>query len=250
MKENVAPLPCLFKARRRRTVWNRRGASCILTRRGFGDASEGVMLGHKAAGVLLTALAVLTLGGCIGVETTVSFADDGSGSAKMSYRVSQFVTKLGTAEGEQGGVPLPISAEDFRAAVADAPGVSIVGEVKRTEDEEDIRVDATLHFDRVESLAAVRGFGSLPSTLTHEGSGWTYRQLISEGGDAAQPVDADTMELVNALFAGYSLTFVVQAPADIKSANLGQIEGRTARYSVPVPELLKMTARTEWEVVW
>ena len=208
------------------------------------------MLGFRTVLAIGTALAVLTLMGCIGVETTVSFAADGSGTATMSYRVSQFVTKLGTAEGEEGGVPLPISAEDFRAAVADAPGVSIVGEVKQTEDEEDIRVEATLRFDRVESLGAVRGFGSLPSKLTREDSRWTYRQLISEGGDPAKPVDADTMELMNALFAGYELTFVVEAPADIKSANLGEIQGRTARYSVSMPELLKMTARTEWEVVW
>jgi hypothetical protein len=196
--------------------------------------------------VLLVAL--LTVSACIGVETTLDFSADGSGTATVSYRISQFVTKLATAEGEEGGVPLPVSEKDFRAAVADAPGVSLVGNVTVKEDEENISVEARLRYDRVESLAKVRGFGDTPGTLGRDGDRWVYRQVVTAGG--REQADAETMQIIEALFAGYKVTFVINAPADIRSASLGEVKGRTVRYSVSVPELLEMTQPTELEVVW
>ena len=208
---------------------------------------------RRLLAVALRALPLVLLfsaSGCIGVETTFDFTADGSGTATLAYRVSQFVTKLATAEGEGGGVPLPITEADFRAAVADAAGVSLIGDVTRSEDEEDIRIRAKLRFDRVESLARVSGFGDTPAALAREGDRWVYRQVVSAGGAQGEQVDADTMKIIEALFSGYELTFVVNAPAAIRSSNLGTVEGRTVRYSVTVPELLKMTQRTELEVVW
>lgn len=203
-----------------------------------------------AAAVALVMALVLALAGCIGVETTMEFAADGSGTATMVYRVSQMVTKIGTGEGEQGGVPLPITEADFTRAVADAPGVSLVGDVKRSEDEENITMEAKLRFDRVESLAGVQGFGDTPATLTRDGDRWVFRQVITAGAKPGESIDPETERIVEALFSGYNVAFVIQAPADIKSASLGQVAGRTVRYSVAVPELLKMTERTELEVVW
>lgn len=204
----------------------------------------------RALPYALVPFASLLAVGCIGVETSLDFAADGSGTATIAYRVSQFVTKLATAEGEEGGVPLPITEADFRGAVAGVQGVSLIGEVTREEDEQDIRIQAKLRFDRVESLAGVSGFGDTPAALTREGDLWVYRQVVTAGGTESGPVDAQTMKIIEALFSGYEVTFVVNAPAAIRSSNLGTVQGRTARYSVTVPELLKMTQRTELEVAW
>jgi len=202
------------------------------------------------AALALAALCAVTLAGCIGVETTFTFKDDGSGELAVDYRVSQFVTKLGTAKDEEGRVTLPITKADFEKAVADAPGVRIIGTVEQSEDEENITLKARLGFDSVASLAKVRGFDQMKASLARDGSGWLLTQTIAVGGTPDQPIDAQTMELVTALFSGYAVTFVVEAPTVIKSANLGEISGRSVRYSVTIPDLLKMTQKTELEVTW
>ena len=208
------------------------------------------MLRHGPARAIVLAATALLLSGCIGIETTVSFGSDGSGTIAMTYRVSQLVTRLGTAEGEEGGVPLPLSAEDFRAAIADAPGVSLVEDVQQRQTEEDVWIEAKLRFGKVEELQKVRGFGSSEATLQRDASGWVYRQLITQGGGDQAAMDAETLQLVDTLFSGYEVTFVVEAPTPIKSANVGKVDGRTARYSIPVKDLLTMTERLVWEVVW
>jgi hypothetical protein len=209
-----------------------------------------VMWTRRLAAAALAAAVALGLGGCIGVETTYVFQADGSGTATLVYKVSQLVTQIGTGQGEEGGVPLPLTEADFTRAVSEAPGVSLTGGVKRTEDEENITIAAALRFDRVESLAKVRGFGDSPATLTQDGDRWVFRQVVSSGGKPGEQVDTDTMKIVEQMFAGYDVTFVVQAPAEIRSATLGTISGKTLKYSVSIPDLLKTTQPVQLEVVW
>jgi hypothetical protein len=192
---------------------------------------------------------LLLLQGCIGVESTLRIAADGSGTVTLDYRISQFVTKLGTAQGERGKIPLPVTADDFREAVSRSPGVALVGEVRTTEDEDDIHVQATLRFDRIESLSEVPGLDTMPIALTREGETWTLRQVITAGANGG-PIDAESREMVQALFGDYALTFVVEAPAAVRSASLGVVSGRTVRYSVAMADLLAMDEQTVLEVVW
>jgi len=203
----------------------------------------------KAVGIAL----VLTLAvSCIGIETKITFKEDGSGSASFKYKISQMIMNLGSTEEGEDPIPLPVSDEDFRAAVESADGVEISGNVTQTEDEENIYIEASVLFDKVESLSAMEDFESMPATLERDGDRWVFRQVIVPGeiGDAEEEIDAESMGMIEAMFSGYEIAFTVVAPRNIQSASMGEVTGKSVRYAIAMPDLLKQREETVLEVVW
>jgi hypothetical protein len=206
-----------------------------------------------AKGIGLLAILVL-VGACIGVESDVTFKNDGSGTLRLEYRISKALIEMGK-EGE-GETPLPFSEEEMRAAVEGNPKVRLT-ELSQREDEQDVYIVSEFGFDRIEDFADIEEFDDMPMTLERAGGQNTFRMLITEGNggadeESSDETNAEMQAMFEQMFAGYELIVVVNAPSRVKSHNLGDLssDGRTVRYSLPILDMEALEEETALTVVW
>jgi hypothetical protein len=186
--------------------------------------------------ILCSALALLT--SCIGIDSRLTIRDNGSGTLSLTYRVSQLVTELGASSTGKSAVPLPLTRSDFERSVAATDGKVRLNGFDRSENEKDITIHAELAFDSVDALARIDAFHDADLKWTSQGSQRTFSQLVAR--TPRQPLTDDSKRMLDALFEGYDLTFVVEAPRPIKDSTLGALspDRKTLTYKTSVKDAL------------
>jgi hypothetical protein len=186
--------------------------------------------------ILCSALALLT--SCIGIDSRMTIRDNGSGTLVLTYRVSQIVTELGVSSTGKSAIPLPLSRPDFERSVAPSGGKVRLTAFDRSENEKDITIHAELSFDSVDALASIDAFHDAALTLASQGSQRSFSQVIAK--KPRQPLSDESKRMLDALFDGYDLTFVLETPRAIKDSALGTLSSdrRTLTYKTTVKDAL------------
>ena len=192
---------------------------------------------------VLLAAALITLSSCIGIDSRLTLQDDGSGSLALTYRVSQLVADLGLSSTGGTVIPLPLSRADFDRAVASSRGKVRVTRFDRSENEKDITITVQLVFDSFDALAQLDAFRDAGLKLAASGAGRTYTQVVARA--PTQPIADSTLQMFDALFSDYTLSFVLNAPRPISSSSIGTLSAdkRTLTYSAPVKDVV--TTKTD-----
>lgn len=197
-------------------------------------------------------LATLALTSCVDIEMRFVMRRDGAGRLELSYRIPREATTLLDAVDGAPAVPLPIDRADFETSLAGADGVRL-RRFRRTDEEEEVRIEARIDFDSVDALRAVPGFADLPVSFTASGDGGgELSQRVVPGRRAEDAPDESMVELVRALAGDSRVTFVVVAPRDIRAAGGGTIDAdrRTARFSRSLADYLTEAGPVDLTVRW
>ena len=193
--------------------------------------------------LFLPLLVVVCLSSCIGIESQIGLNQDGSGTLRLDYRISQFMR-------EDRSLPLPVSREDFQRAVDAAPGLKLLS-LSQREDENDVYISARLSFDKIESLNALGVPDQIGLAYSVEGGKHVLRQQVYRGSQA-EGISADSMKMIETFFQGYELSYQISAPAPIQSAAGGTLSAdkRSMSYKTAIPELLKQKDKVVLEITW
>jgi hypothetical protein len=187
---------------------------------------------------------------CIGIDSKMTLAADGSGTLELVYTVSDFARDWENAgTGQESPLPVPINETDFRRSAAVVPGLSLES-YSREESGDTSVIRAFLRFT---SLDALNRFISGPDThfkLTREGNRTIFEQVISFGSGGQ--IDERTREFIDSFFKTYILSFSLTAPRAISRTNLpgGISSGAQASVSFPLAEILKSPEAIIWRVEW
>ena len=163
-------------------------------------------------------IAVVFLVSCVDVESRLSLRGDGSGTLVLAYRISRQLANLGQAAGEAPSVPLPVQREDFQRALLGAPGLTLRS-FSRTQDDSDVSIRAEIAFASLDALARVEAFREMQVRLETSGSRRTLSLLLARAAEG--PVSEDSLQMIDEMFEGRALTFVIQLPGPILSASSG-----------------------------
>lgn len=200
--------------------------------------------------ICLLLLGVIFLGSCVGIETRLDIRTDGSGSLSLTYRISRELVDLGRTEGDPVAVPLPVSREDFARALHGIDGV-LLKSFRRAQDEKEVTIGAVIAFTSLEALSRVEAFKELDTRISATASGRTLTQRIAKA--APQPVTADSRRMIDELFDGYELAYIVHAPAPITSSSPGttlSADRRTLSFSTRISDLVDRTEDLVVSLSW
>jgi len=194
-------------------------------------------------------LGVFLLSGCLTLESTISFNDDGSGRLSVVYTVSEELYDYGVFDAESTRRVLPLSRRDFELSALANDGVELASyDTKRRDGV--VIVEAKFDFSTVDGLSGVL---SLPSdALVSDGGGsdsegTLFRQPLFSGFEGA--VDS---EMVEEFWNEVRFVHRITAPSRIRSVNMGEISGngREAVVDVRLVELIRVGGPVVWEVAW
>ncbi len=197
----------------------------------------------------LVLLGVFLLSGCLTLESTISFNDDGSGRLSVVYTVSEELYDYGVFDAESTRRVLPLSRRDFELSALANDGVELASyDTKRRDGV--VIVEAKFDFSTVDGLSGVL---SLPSdALVSDGGGsgsegTLFRQPLFSGFEGA--VDS---EMVEEFWNEVRFVHRITAPSRIRSVNMGEISGngREAVVDVRLVELIRVGGPVVWEVAW
>ena len=199
---------------------------------------------------LLLCGAVLVLSGCVGIDSTLTLKDDGSGTLSLTYRVSQLVANLGLSSTGSAAIPLPLTRPDFDRALQSAKGKVRLTSFSRSENEKDITIAVGLAFDSFSALAGLEAFHDAQLALSTSGQQSSFHQVIARA--PAQPLADSTLQMFDALFSDYTLSFVLQAPRPIQSSTVGTLSAdkKTLTYSAPVKDIVTTKADIIMNAAW
>ena len=192
---------------------------------------------------------IFILSSCIGVNTTVTFNNNGSGKLTIKYKISKMIVNIGNTGEGTAVLPLPATKEDFARSIEGVRGLKLLS-VKQNEDANDIFITAEIEFDRIDDFAKVKGFKEMPASLIKKGKNIIFNQKIA-GKPDPEP-DKDSLKLIDTLFKGYTVSFNINAPKEIKSHNIGKLSSdkKSVTYIIPVADLLKIKNDIYLTVTW
>jgi hypothetical protein len=186
---------------------------------------------------IVCSLAAL-LTSCIGIDSRLTIRDNGSGTLVLTYRISQIVADLGVSSTGKSVVPLPVSQADFERSLSATGGKVRLTAFSRSENEKDITIHVELAFDSVDALAKVDAFQDAALTLSAQGSQRTFSQVVARAPQ--HPLSEDGKRMLETLFDGYDLSFVVEAPRPIQASSLGTLstDKKTLTYKTSIRDAM------------
>jgi hypothetical protein len=187
---------------------------------------------------------------CIGIDSKMTLAADGSGTIELVYTVSAVARDWDTAEtGAESPLPIPINETDIRRSVEAVPGLSLES-YSRTEEADTSVINVRLRFASLDALNSFVSGSDAHFSLTQEGNRTVFEQVISPGSGGE--IDERTGEFINAFFKTYTLNFSLTAPRAITrtSPSGGNSSGAQASFSVPLAAALESREAIVWRVEW
>jgi hypothetical protein len=198
----------------------------------------------------LLSLALFFLVSCVSIDSRMTIRDNGSGTLALTYRISQLVVDLGISNSGKPVIPLPVSKDDFERSLAATNGKVRLTKFDRSENEQDVTIKAELSFDSLDALAQVEAFHDADLKRAQNGSLSTFSQVIARA--PTEPLTEDTERMIDALFDGYDLTFVVETPRPIQNAPIGTVspDRKTLTYQSSIKDVMNTKNDILLSVSW
>lgn len=199
--------------------------------------------------ILLASLCVAALCSCVGVESRLAIRNDGSGTLTLDYRVPRQVAEFGKSAQASVTVPLPVEKDDFRRALAGAPGVRLARYSRRV-DGDVIAIHAVVAFRRLEDLARLPALRSAGFAFTESAGTRTLTEVVA--GSPEGVATAESLAMIDSLFAGASVTVVLETPAPMTPGSVGTLSAdrRTLTWTATLGELARRTGNVVLTATW
>lgn len=188
--------------------------------------------------IVLLGITVAFLSSCISIDSRLTIRENGSGTLQLIYRVSQLVANLGLPSTGKSAIPLPITRSDFERSLGASGGKVRLVRFDRSENEKDITVRIALSFDSMEALRAVDAFQEADLKWGSEGSLRTFSQVVAR--TLTPPLNEDSRRMLETLFDGYEMSYVLEVPRPIQDAPLGTLSAdkKTLTYSAKIQDIM------------
>lgn len=199
--------------------------------------------------ILLACLCAAALCSCLGVESRLSVKNDGSGTLSLDYRIPRSLGDLGRNPEANAPVPLPVEKADFLRAIDGIPGLRLARFTRRA-DEENVAIHAEIAFRRIDDLATVPALRDAGLSFVESGGRRTLTQVVA--GSPVSPPTPEGLAMVDSLFAGGSVTVVLQTPAPMTPGPIGTLspDRRTLTWTATVGELARRSGSVVLTATW
>jgi hypothetical protein len=180
---------------------------------------------------------VAALCSCAGVRADININADGSGKMVLEYRVSQTAEALGKLDGNERWQTVPVGRADFERTLARLPSLRLAS-FTSSNTETDTVNRAEIEFANIKDLLPFldpRGDGKFARLDTANGKN-RLRVILAQG---ARDIDADLLDLIRELSAGYECHFSLSVP---RAADLALTDGQGESLAA-VPEKAAVVSR-------
>ncbi len=156
---------------------------------------------------------------------------------------------LGRTPDRNAPVPLPVQKADFLRGIDGIPGVRLARYTRRADDE-NVTIRAEIAFKRLADLAKVPALRDAGLALVESGGTRTLTQVVAGAPDS--PPSAESLAMMDSLFAGGSVTVVLQTPSPMTTGPIGTLspDRRTLSWTSTLGDLARRTGSVVLTASW
>jgi hypothetical protein len=199
----------------------------------------------KHTGFLVVALVIFSFSSCVGIDAEARMDADGSVELTLRYEVSIAVDQIGKLGANEKYLPLAVGQEDMLLAVSRAGGELLSW--NRNDGTDRFAIDARMSFPDTQAFAAfLDPAGQAVSFSDVEGN----RTLTMQLSAGRPPADDELTRFIETVFSDYrtSIRFVLPGPPTTATNLL--VEGTTASFAMPSPEIYTSSAPVLLVLEW
>ncbi|MDR0784774.1 MAG: hypothetical protein LBE74_02680 [Treponema sp.] len=209
--------------------------------------------------LLLFAIAVLCLSGCVGVSADITVKPDGSGALTLEYRVSESLDGLGKLDGNETRPPIPVSKMDFERSVKRIDGLQLASfstNIKKNGAAQGAHVVTTvkLRFSTLDALVHFLSGTGQRAVYSQEGGINKLSMVLWEKWE----IDPDLSSLAAAVSEDYYFSLRFSVPKGAAQFRIVDAEGRNLnlgvvgvdRVTIPTSALIAEKNGVQMEIIW
>ncbi len=195
--------------------------------------------------LFLVLLMIFSLTSCLTLNTRLEHGSSGSGKLFLEYRLDKKAIGVQkNALGDTALIPLPVNRSDFEQNALLFSEI-VLKNYEEREDESYVYIKAELDYQNLDELCR---FLNIPGN--HKSSG-TENSLTFTFLEPGTKLDADTLNIIEALFADDSLKFDFSFPDNIKSSTYGKVTGNQVSYQTSLNSVYEKGAEGfVWTISW
>ncbi len=216
------------------------------------EARETIMLQKNGSGTYVYAVGMISEspfgeGGLEGLmqegmqapeapAATEGGGEDESGAATMTPPAGE----MGDMDMDMGEM---LNPDDVKADIEQIEGLTFKGSREFEENGKNF-VEVSIDFESLDKLKGLQGTTLDPQigeiTFTSEGGNMVYTRKIEFPNEGMEDADADPMQkqMMEAMFADAKFDFTVTFEGEVVESNGEVVEGKSAKWSYPVMELM------------
>jgi hypothetical protein len=206
-------------------------------------------LQNVPVGIWLTALLVLSIGGCINYDQTAEPKANGSGTLIMHYSLSQQLVAMMQMGGQQSGgeedktkdMPFKLKEDEIKADLK-ADGVKVDKFETKTEGENQ-HYYVHISFDKITNLNQTKTFKEMPFEWTEADGKIIFKQTLKAKNESKEkkPEDEMAKNMAKAMFGNAAFNFKVVLPAKAlpppdTNGTIAE-DGKTVSWTYPLVDL-------------
>ncbi|HCO48627.1 MAG TPA: hypothetical protein DIT55_04070 [Spirochaetaceae bacterium] len=167
--------------------------------------------------VLICLAATAFLTSCVGIDTKVKIARNGSGKVEAEYRLSEELVAFGELEANKAILPVPLTREDVENSLRSAEGLRL-DSWSSSKDGTDLLIKTVISFDTLDALMYYLDPRGEMARHTNESG---VERISFTVGEKLPRFDPDMKSIAEQAFAPYSFSFMVELPSSAKEASSG-----------------------------
>jgi len=188
--------------------------------------------------LLLVAVILVTMTGCIGYSEEMWINDNGSGKVDVEVKIAE---SIATASGQNN----PLSDENLKKTFENVKGIKVTEMKSFKEDGNEVAVIA-FNFDSLEALRELNkakpGFIGETTLTKNEKGQIVFERKLGSGSESQDP---QQQAMAKALFSQYVWTYKIHFPYIVASANVEKESidksSNTVTWSVPMTNIQSQT---------
>ncbi|MDR0410731.1 MAG: hypothetical protein LBH75_01995 [Treponema sp.] len=211
--------------------------------------------------LLLFAVVVLCLNGCVSVNADIAMKSDGSGVLTLEYRILESLYRLGELDGNEMRPPIPVSKMDFERSVNRIDGLRLISFSAKTEagrapqdENAQVVVAVKLKFSTLDAL--IRFLSGTGQRVVYSQENGNNKLLMVLWGE--WEIDPDLNSLAVAVLEGYHFSLRFSIPKGTAQFRLISTDGvkldlgvvGAGHVTIPMSTLIAEKNGVQMEILW
>ncbi|MDR1466755.1 MAG: hypothetical protein LBI40_03975 [Treponema sp.] len=214
--------------------------------------------------LLLFAVAVLCLSGCVDVNADIAMQSNGSGTLTLEYRILESFHGLGKLDGNEMYPIIPVGKTDFERSVKRIDGLQLVSFSTKTakrdnqQDKGSQIVVAKLKFSTIDALVRFLDGAGQRAAYSKTNGNNRLSMVLWEKWEENGGIDSDLSGLAATVLKDYRFSLRFSPPKGAPQIRLSTTDGQVLnvgtvsadRITIPMSALIAEENGVQMEILW
>jgi len=163
--------------------------------------------------IIFLTVIVLTFNSCLGLSMDIQLNSGGSGKLFIEYKISKMLGNIGSLDGNENWLTIPVGENDWRRTLARIDGASL-SSFSMSETGQDNIIKVIVDYDNLKTLLMIIDPEGKYSSADIRNNSGQFNIVFKNSDLSRYNIDQNMIPLINSMFEGYNFSVSFIAPVN------------------------------------